>query len=215
MNSDQLWDRYEAVLKEFIPTGYDALLPPATEIQIKEAEEAIGVRFPKELKEAYRRHDGTSWTPLSKKQTLFEYEGVWASLKDVVAYSKMKVHVNEASNNDSSSNDYMPEYLQSLSIKPCWWNDKWVPVGLTMTATSYCIDLSPGPKGTKGQLIYNSGDDVGGVLIAPGLNEWIEFLCDCFESGRFYTDAQTGEWFDKTRDGKPGIAGNVYYSNRK
>ena len=82
MNSNQLWSRYEAVLKKYNPLGYATLQDPATESEIKEAEQAMKVRFPKELKDAYRRHNGTAEPRWAKNPVLFGTSAAsWGNLK--------------------------------------------------------------------------------------------------------------------------------------
>ena len=214
MNSNQLWSRYEAVLKKYNPLGYATLQDPATESEIKEAEQAMKVRFPKELKDAYRRHNGTAEPRWAKNPVLFATSAAsWGNLKSVVNEWNRKISVDESSDYDPTTNAD-PADLRGLKIYPYWWHPKWIPIGLTNTATSIYIDMHPGPQGTKGQLIYTSGDGFGGVLTAPGLNTWIEFQCDCFYSGRFYAHPDTGEIFDKTLGGRPGSAPGAYYTNK-
>jgi cell wall assembly regulator SMI1 len=90
MSSDQLWDRYEAMLKKYHPIGYETLQPAATESEIEEAEKVMKIRFPKELKNAYRRHNGTKRFSAPKSQILFAFEN-WGSLDSVINYWKTVV----------------------------------------------------------------------------------------------------------------------------
>ena len=214
MNSDKLWNQYEAVLKKHNPLGYANLQAPATEIEIKEAEQAMKVRFPKELKDAYRRHNGTKEPRWAKNPVLFaNCEASWGNLKSVVDEWNTKVWVDGTSDYDPMTNAD-PADLQNLEIYPYWWHPKRIPIGLTNTPTAVAIDMHPGPKGTKGQLIYHSGDEFGGVLMAPGLNAWIEFQCDCFDSGRFYVHPETGIVSDKALGGRSGMGAGAYYTNK-
>ena len=202
------------MLKKHNPLGYATLQPPATESEIKEAEQAMKVRFPKELKDAYRRHNGVKEAGWSSNPILFATsEASWGNLKSVVDVWKRKIWVDGTIDYDPI-NDHDPAYLQGLEIYPYWWHPKWIPIGLTNTATTIFIDMHPGPQGTKGQLIYTSGDDFGGILTAPGLNAWIEFQCDCFDSGRFYTHPDTGEILDRTLGGRSGSAPSAYYISK-
>ena len=213
MNSDKLWNRYEAVLKKHEPLGYATLQPPATESEIKEAEQAMKVRFPKELKDAYRRYNGVKQARWSRDPVLFaNSDASWASLNSVVDEWSKLVWADEAVDYSCLLN-YDPEYLQGLKIYPYWWHPKWIPIGLTNTATTVFIDMHPGPQGKKGQLVFTSRDDSGGVLMAPGLNEWIKFQCDCFDSGRFYVHPETGIVSDKALGGRSGMGAGVYYVN--
>ena len=213
MNSNQLWNRYEAVLKKYNPLGYATLQDPATESEIKEAEQAMKVRFPKELKDAYRRHNGTAEPRWAKNPVLFATsEASWGNLKSVVIKWEINVQVDNTVES-AHLNNYTPEYLQRVDIYHYCWHPKWIPTGLTNTPTSIFIDMHPGPQGTKGQLVYQSGDDFGGVLMAPGLNAWIEFQCNCFESGRFYVHPETSIVSDKALGGRSGMGAGVYYVN--
>ena len=82
-----------------------------------------------------------------------------------------------------------------LFRSPELWNKKWIPIGLSSTSSSYYIDLMPCARGTKGQIISDSGM-IEAILIAPSLNAWIEFVMQSFESGRFTAHPETGEWID-------------------
>ena len=213
MNSNQLWSRYEAILKKHNPMGLATLQAPASESEIKEAELAMKLRFPKELKDAYRRHNGTKDPRGSMNPVLFaNSEASWGNLESVINEWNIKGHVDETVDSDHLSN-YIAEYLRTVEIYPYWWHPKRIPIGLTNTATIIAVDMHPGPQGTKGQLIYHSGDSFEGVLMAPGLNAWIEFQCNCFESGRFYVHPETGIVSDKALGGRSGMGAGVYYVN--
>ena len=129
MNSNQLWDRYEAVLKKHNPLGNANLQAPATEIEIKEAEQAMKVRFPKELKDAYRRHNGVKEARWSGKPVLFATsEASWGNLKSVVIEWEINVQVdNTVSSNHL--NNYTPEYLQSVDIHLYCWHPSGFRLG--------------------------------------------------------------------------------------
>jgi cell wall assembly regulator SMI1 len=217
MKPDLLWDRFERALERHAPRDYAALQPPATEEQIKAAEKAMRVRFPKALKAAYRRHNGVVAHPpgtagffLSFAAGLFPQLCDWCSLDRMVDNWQMMVRVAEgleAHDNQFLSFPLWGPWWEELPIRPGWYHKKWIPIGLSYTASSYYIDLIPG---TKGQLIYDSGMGEP-FLVAPGLDEWIGFLCEAFETGRFYTHPETGEWFDAKRGGKSGMGLSVYW----
>ena len=96
---------------------------------------------------------------------------------------------------DFGSFPFPAPWWDNLAIRPESYNKKWIPIGLTNTNTSYYVDLMPCAKGTKGQIIGDSGM-IEAILIAPSLNAWIEFVMQSFESGRFTADPETGEWID-------------------
>jgi hypothetical protein len=60
------WERFGAWLCEHAPLSYGLLRPGAADAQIDEAEQAIGVRFPPELRVLYRIHDGVRGVDLEE-----------------------------------------------------------------------------------------------------------------------------------------------------
>src|SRR3712207_8524642 len=54
------WARIERWLAEFAPDVLKSLQPAATEEQISNAEAALGVTLPEEVRASYRIHDGQS-----------------------------------------------------------------------------------------------------------------------------------------------------------
>lgn len=53
-----IWDRIEKGLEKHYPSIRKSLLPGATEAEIAEAEQKMGIRFPDEVRESFRIHDG-------------------------------------------------------------------------------------------------------------------------------------------------------------
>lgn len=60
------WARIEAWLRERAPQSYELLRPAATTAEIEAAEEALGVRFPAELRALYLLHDGVRGADLAE-----------------------------------------------------------------------------------------------------------------------------------------------------
>ena len=182
MSSD-IWDRFEAMLQANAPALLATLNPPASEERIAEAEVEMAVIFPEEIRAAYLRHDGTSHAgQIGASCLLFYPMNWWANLEEVVDNWQMKVRVSESLRNDDSRG-YFPTYnpwWDDLKVCPVWWNPKWVPIGLSGTATSVYVDLEPAPKGTIGQLIADDGMQEASV-IASGLNHYLEMLIDRVE----------------------------------
>jgi cell wall assembly regulator SMI1 len=196
-----VWERFEATLKRYASKEYAALRPPATEEQIVAAEKATKVRFPKEIREAYLRHDGADFAVGS---VLFPRLGSWCTLDELTDNWKMKCEVAdglEMDDHDFGSFPVRAPWWDDLPIRPQWYHKKWIPIGLSKTPSSYYFDMAPGPKGKRGQIICDGGM-IDAVLIAPSLNEWIEFLIQSFESGRFVVDPDVGwrdtKWGERT-----------------
>jgi cell wall assembly regulator SMI1 len=183
--TDDIWDRFESMLSVHAPQLLATLEPPASEAQIAEAEAAMGVRLPDEVRHAYLRHDGTLHGDLDEPSSLFVPFNWWACLDDVVDNWRMKVEVSNSLRAKGDPGDLFPTYAswwEDLKVCPVWWNQKWIPIGLSGTATSAYIDLDPAPKGTVGQLILDGGMQEA-RWIANGFNHYLELLIDRVERG--------------------------------
>jgi cell wall assembly regulator SMI1 len=87
----ETWDRIHDWLKANAPVVLASLGPPATDEQLREAEQAMGVELPGEVKDCYRIHDGQRVipTPVSYWPDLhcvpaFLYGEDWLNLADMV-----------------------------------------------------------------------------------------------------------------------------------
>ena len=188
-----IWDRFENTMKLRAPRDYGALNPPAGADQIAAAERELKLRFPKELKAAYLRHNGVSHNAPDWICGPFQ-ECYWCTIDQMVADWKDRRMFAEA-HDDGSDGIYSPEVWAKLDVRPEFHNKKWLPIALSNTTTRYFVDLAPGPLGTRGQIIRDSGMREPHV-IAPSLNAWLDFVTRSFESGRFVIEEGSGMWRD-------------------
>ncbi|MEU6906858.1 SMI1/KNR4 family protein [Streptomyces coeruleorubidus] len=63
---ERAWARFSTWLGEYAPVSCGLLRPGAADAQIDSAEQAIGVRFPAELRALYRIHDGVRGVELEE-----------------------------------------------------------------------------------------------------------------------------------------------------
>jgi internalin A len=186
--SSAIWDRFEKMLAVHAPRALALLNPPATAVQIGEAEHDMGVFFPDDIRAAYLRHDGALTdgnlgpSCLVSSCRLFYPMNWWASLSEMVQHWHMKREVSTDLRR-SDPDGFFPLYepwWDDLKVKPVWWNEKWMPIGLSETPSSVYFDLDPAPKGTIGQLIKDGGMQEASV-IATSLNHYLEMLIDRVE----------------------------------
>ena len=199
MKTAEVWDRFEDVMRRKSPANFEALRPPASAEAIATAEKAMKVKFPAALRTAYLRHDGATWGKMDMREGLALFHNSWwCGLDEMVDHWHFMVREAGAVEMDDPDFYMFPIKAPSwdrLAIRPEWWNKKWLPIGRSNTANTYYIDLMPGPRGTKGQIISDSGE-MSAALIAPDLNAWLTFLSDSFESGRFKTEPGSSLWID-------------------
>lgn len=200
MNTGPMWTQFEDALQRFAPNDHAGLLPPASEEEIEQAEKAMKVKFPAHLRAAYRRHNGVSSALFNGRESrvLFDSGYRWCSLAEMVTKWQRVTRYAEGAEMDDHDFTLFPvrsPKWDDLAIRPELWNKKWIPIGVSNSRGAYCVDLAPCARGTKGQVILDSGE-LGAILIAPSLNAWIEFVTQCLVSGRFKPDPETGEWVD-------------------
>jgi internalin A len=196
----KLWERLESVLQEFSPKDFEALLPPASEEAITQCEKEIGLEFPEELRSAYLRHNGMGrLRPDGALSGCFFGGGDrWYAIEEVAPAWRMMSEVSEDLKADGDEEILFPapaEWWDALAVQPMYWNKNWIPVGAMSSNPDQCIDLAPCPRGAFGQLIQLSGEGEP-LLLAPSLNDWIDFVAKSFETGRFTADPQSGMWID-------------------
>lgn len=181
----QIWSRLEAALAESAPRMLEALRLPATVLQIAEAEQALGISFPEELRFAYLRHDGQS----SKRERPF-YPSLfmshdWLPLADLVSEWKKSMEIarmieEEHPEQEGSLNEN--GMVRSLGF----WSSKWIPVGKEWGRARLFIDMHPGCRGSVGQLVQHSGEGypADDSVVSKGLDAYVSRLADCLEVGR-------------------------------
>ena len=180
-----IWDRFEAMLQVHAPIFLETFNPPATAQAISAAEIELGVRFPPDIRTAYLRHDGTT----SKHQdrdspALFPPFCRWASLSEVVEYWHMNREIAKQFREEDPEGFFpaQAEWWDKLAVRPVWWSEKWIPIGLSNTPTTFNTDLHPAPSGVVGQLIVDDGMQEAYKLF-DSLDSFLETLIDHVERG--------------------------------
>lgn len=176
ITSADLWERFEAMLTAQSPALLASLRPGATMEQIEAAEQTMQVQLPADVRYAYLRHDGTG-------EPLFPPFCHWASLTEMVeklAWSREY----DAEMRLEYPDQYGPpfDYWDTQKVKPIAGNDLWIPIGLSNTSTTVCIDLDPAPKGVVGQLIVDHGM-CEPYELASSFDQFLAFLIDRVERG--------------------------------
>jgi internalin A len=200
MLTSNLWERLEGVLQKYSPRDYEAFLPPASEEAIAQCEKEIGLEFPEQLRSAYRRHNGMHrfGPDAAPSGGFFDGGDRWYAIEEVAPAWRMMSELAADLKADGEEEILFPapaEWWDELAVRPERWCKSWIPVGAAQSNPEQFIDLAPCPRGTSGQLIQVSieGD---ALLLAPSLNEWVEFVAKSFETGRFIADPQSGMWID-------------------
>lgn len=163
----QQWERLEAWLKANNPALLADLNPPATDAEIRELEQKLGVTLPADFVECLKVHNGqkggADWLFsglefLSSRRILDE----WAIWKDLL---------------DGGDFDGA-EAEPGAGIKPVWWSPKWIPFTYNGAGDHLCLDLDPSSQGRSGQVITLWHDDGARKKKADSLAQWFAEFVD-------------------------------------
>lgn len=173
------WERIEAWLKTNQPSFLETFNPPATPAQIEVLEIAIGVELPAALKELYLAHDGQNegtFVGNRRLLSLREIEESWQSWTELL----------EGGDFDDR------EAETDGSVRPVWWDTKWIPFAENGAGDALCIDLNPIGSGKVGQIIEVWHADSDRSLIADNFEGWLVGVVDDLENGNITYEEDYG-----------------------
>jgi cell wall assembly regulator SMI1 len=175
------WNQIIEWMRRHVPHILDQLAPPATAAEIRATERALKVRFPPELKWLYRRHnacvewwrglplDGAYWLPLD------EVQKQWATYNQV----------REDGLKCGMWTDIPGEYAHGT------WIPQWIPITDSHGGGwGHWVDLAPGPRGMKGQVLRVFSDSTSVADLSIG--DWLM---------SYAYDLQRGEWLPSKSGG--------------
>ena len=177
---DDIWSELEAALARHAPELRAALRLPATEAQVLAAEQALGLTFPTDLRDAYLRHDGVE--PGAPKFFAFGFR--WCSIEELVSHWHMLRRVeNNMRTRDPEAFEQDEEFLSQSEAQLTPFDAGWIPIGLTGTEHLLFFDMNPAPLGRRGQLIQQGGRVVF-VVVEKSLEGYLRRMIDALEGGR-------------------------------
>jgi cell wall assembly regulator SMI1 len=164
-----------------VPDDALELYNGATAKEIKEAEQAMGISFPEDVKESYRLHNGNR-----ECQGLFTWGGGLISLKRMVKAWRMW-----AKGVASGTFQGMEDLLQSKGpIKKCWWNVRWIPI-IDRGGSCDFVDMDPAEGGHVGQIVHFFHETGADRVDAPSWQAYLSDFADGLEKGKLCYD---DEW---------------------
>ena len=161
--------------KQWLTLNYsDGLLdlnPPATNEEIEELKNALGVDLPDDFISVLKIHNGqkgdSAWLFdsqefLSTKRIIEEFN-TWKNLLESELQGKI-----------STPDD---------GVKSDWWNTSWIPFTSDGCGDHYCIDLSPTANGTKGQIITLWYELAEREIVSKSFSSWFDEYIEQLYSG--------------------------------
>lgn len=176
--------RFETLLHEIhqhLSEELCTLNSGASEQDICTIEQHIGYRFPDELRQLYTAYNGQSgeaglflnWSFLSLDELKQEWD-IWSAIEQQSAAS---------AHEDTDSISVPLGY-----IKEQYCSQQWIPIAKDYGGNNYAIDIDPGPKGTRGQVIVFGRDYDTKYVLAESLGQYIGGLIRCLQLGQYELD---------------------------
>ncbi len=182
---EQTWDRIHNWLAAYSPLVLASLGPPATEGQLREAEEAMGVDLPSEVKECYRIHDGQRIIPIPVSSMTdlrcvpsFLDGHAWLGLADMVWHWRILKELLD------KGTFARVEGEPRGPVRSDWWHPRWIPL-TDDDGYMKCLDLAPKSQGRVGQVIFWCHDAAQRGVIAGSLTEWLARFALELEQGKY------------------------------
>lgn len=161
--------------KQWLTLNYsDGLLdlnPPATNEEIEELKNALGVDLPDDFISVLKIHNGqkgdSAWLFDSQEflstHRIIEEFNTWKNLLETELQGKI-----------STPDD---------GVKSDWWNVNWIPFTSDGCGDHYCIDLSPTANGTKGQIITLWYELAEREIVSKSFFSWFDEYIEQLYSG--------------------------------
>lgn len=167
---DAVWARIDAVFTAHAPElhTFVATARGAAPNHIARLERALGTRLPADFHAYLRRFGASSRLPLREYTALPAAQILerWRDLEDLRKQGIFKKAEPHELSKDREE------------IRWTWWHHGWLPFAEDGGGNLYCIDLDPGPRGRRGQVI---GWELHGGPIGPRARSFDIFLDDYAE----------------------------------
>ncbi|HUE78396.1 MAG TPA: SMI1/KNR4 family protein [Sphingomicrobium sp.] len=156
-----IWQDIEKWLNKNAPDRASELMPGADDVEIAKVAKITGYSLPDDYAESLGVHDGEA--------DLSDY--TYLSIETAMdTWKRLKKLEQEGAFADRSIDD-----PKTKTIKPVWWHSAWFPFAKDSGGNLFCVDLEPGPQGTRGQVVRFERS------MGPATTEWQSFtkwLCD-------------------------------------
>lgn len=172
------------IMEKYYPELTTKLVPANNESILNEIEAEIGEKLPKSFRALYEKYDG---------EDLQGYLGLvlgfsLMSAKDIL--DDIRFYKNES---DVELTSMTPGVMKEEAM-----HDRVIiPFGFDASRCYVAMDLSPGPKGTKGQIISLDFDYDQSYLLGKNINEFCDFAVKMMEEGKcvLEDDEEGGKYF--------------------
>ncbi|PHR69325.1 MAG: molybdenum cofactor biosynthesis protein MoeA [Arcobacter sp.] len=169
------FDRFKEWLRANYKEGLDDLNPPASNEEIKELSDTLGLVLPNDLICLLKIHNGQK----GEAAWLFDSQEFLSTHGIIDAWNNW--------NRFSQTNTFPQKpAISDEGIKDVLWNKKWIPFSSNGSGDHYCIDLDPTSSGISAQIITLWHDYEERELVSLSLKDWFNDYLEQLFSGDFF-----------------------------
>ncbi len=172
---DALWTRHESWLTSNYPDGLLTLNDGASVAELSTLEKTLGQQLPDDYRSWLSSHNGDNG---NEAGLLWSNE--FMSTDRVASQWQMMVTLSE-----QNIRDIPTESDPKGHIVPVWWHRHWIPITSDGAGNLECLDLTPGPNGTIGQIIDYDNETIHRTVLASSFREWISEFVERVEAGEY------------------------------
>jgi cell wall assembly regulator SMI1 len=184
MENEELWERLEQQLSIHAPKLLASLQPGVSEDTLLEFENQMGQKLPEDIRFAYLRHDGCSYSDLDALGLFNSCR--WLPIKESIEeWNAVCESIDGLSTAEVCSFDETDPLWSEVAIRPFTLHPaQWIPFG-EGSGRPIFIDLLPGDSGHIGQIIgkYIPGGSGDTWVIAKSFNNHLHDLLLALEQG--------------------------------
>lgn len=163
------------LLRTDLPGLAESLNTPATEEELRQTEEELGLSLPSELRELYLIHNGEKaggpglflGLPFLSLGEMLSERKVWTELEE--GYALEGEHYS----------------VPSGWIRERYINRYWLPISKDWGGNNIGVDLDPDKNGIRGQVINFGRDEEVKYVIARQVVHFLQFIRDTAKEGNY------------------------------
>jgi cell wall assembly regulator SMI1 len=167
-----IWEDIAHWLQAHAPLRAAELMPGASEQAVAILESAIGQPLPEDYAASLRCHDG------------FVYLSSYLYLDAESALAKWEARA------DLANDQRQPHDASGTLFAARWWHAAWLPFAADSGGNLLCLDLAPGPKGQRGQILVWEMAMGPGLSGHAGFGAWLAGYRDGLRSGAYKVDSE-------------------------
>ncbi|MDQ2807415.1 MAG: SMI1/KNR4 family protein [Chloroflexota bacterium] len=173
---NEIWQAIEAWYQDKAPLVHDELRGGASDAQIQQLEEKIGVTLPADYKASLQIYNGE----VSVHD--YTYHGISMVLSKWTTMDQLRTEGKFAN---------AAVYEEGAGIlQNTWWHSGWVPFASDGGGNMLCIDTAPAERGVVGQILQMERGSGPGITEYKSFLAWLEGYRDDLYAGKYRVDSE-------------------------